>query len=415
VAGSILLNYYFTPPLHTLTIGDTNNSLALFVFVLVAMLVSGAVDVAARRTRQTARAAAESRTLANLAGSVLGGESALAEMLERVRETFALQSATLLEPTGDGWSVVASAGPAYPDPATADTSVPAGEGGLTLALAGRILPAEDQRLVGAFAAQVAVVVDRIRLSEQAAAAAPLAEANKMRTALLAAVGHDLRTPLAAAKASVSSLRSNDVDLSSDDRHELLAAADESLDRLSGLVDNLLDMSRLQAGALTVEVLPAAIEEVVARSLDDLGPSGRLVVVDLPEDLPPVLCDPGLLERVVSNLLTNALRFSPADAPPRLTGSTLGERIELRVVDRGPGIPVTDRDTVFQPFQRLGDTDNTSGVGLGLALSRGLVEVMGGAVEPEETPGGGLTMVVSLPVAAVTLLEPGRRERQEVVP
>jgi len=412
VTGSVLLNFFFTPPFHTLTIAETNNSLALVVFVLVAALVSSVVDLAARRTRQAARAAAEARTLANLAGSVLGGDHVLDQMLERLRETFGLTSVTLLEDTEDGWQPVASAG-APSDGTRGDTAdVPAGEG-FRLALRGPLLEAEDQRLVGAFADQVAVVVDRIRLSEAAAAAAPLAEANKMRTALLAAVGHDLRTPLAAAKASVSSLLSRDVDLHVDDRHELLLAADESLDRLARLVDNLLDMSRLNAGALTIEPQPTAVDEVIAMSLDDLGPDGRRVVVDVPDALPPILADPGLLERVLANLLANAIRHSPAGAPPHVTASRLGERVEVRVVDRGPGIPPDDWERVFLPFQRLGDTDNTVGVGLGLALSRGLTEVMGGSLSPEETPGGGLTMVVSLRAAPDDVAAaPGRRERQE---
>ena len=272
VAGFFLLNYYFTPPLHKFTIGETNNTLALLVFVLVAALVSSTVDLATRRTRQAARAAAEARTLANLAGTVLGGEEALAEMLDRVRETFSLTSVTLLERHDDGWVPVASAGPAVARPGDADTEVPAGDG-LVLALCGRLLQAEDQRLIGAFAAQAAVVLDHIRLSRAAAEAAPLAEANKVRTALLAAVGHDFRTPLAAAKASVSTLLSTDLDLPDDDRRELLHAADTSLDRLAALVDNLLDMSRLQAGALSIDVQPAAVDEVVARALDDLGPAG----------------------------------------------------------------------------------------------------------------------------------------------
>jgi two-component system sensor histidine kinase KdpD len=410
VVASFLLNYFFTPPLYTLTISETNNALALFVFILVGMIVSSAVDLAARRTRQAARAAAESRTLANLAGSVLAGEGALAEMMERVRETFALTSVTLLERREDAWTPLATAGPAVVAPGVADVDMPAGAG-LVLALAGRVLEAEDQRLLGAFAAQTAVVVDRIHLSAAAAEAAPLAEANKMRTALLAAVGHDLRTPLAAAKASVSSLLSPDSGLSADDRRELLDAADESLDRLAGLVDNLLDMSRLQAGAMTVDVVPTAVEEVVARSLDTLGPEARRVQVDLADGFPFVMCDPGLLERVLANLVANALRYSPADAAPLISCSRLGDRIELRVVDRGPGIPPADWGKVFQPFQRMGDTDNTTGVGLGLALARGLVEVMGGTLDPEETPGGGLTMVVSLHAQTSETVDPGRRERE----
>jgi two-component system sensor histidine kinase KdpD len=409
VSGALLLNYYFTPPLHTLSIREPNNALALLVFVLVGMLVSSVVDLAARRTRQAARAAAEASTLAYLAGAALGGGDALTAMLERLRETFGLTSVTLLERDGEDWARLAQAGPACERPEQADTVVPAGEG-LSLALRGDLLKAEDQRLVGAFAAQVAVVLDRIRLAEAAAAAKPLAETNQMRTALLAAVGHDLRTPLSAAKAAVSSLRSEDIDLTESDRRELLSAADESLDKLAALVENLLDMSRLQAGAMSVHLQPSAVDEVAARALDDLGPDGHRVVVDVPDDLPGVLADPGLLERVLANLVGNALRFSPADRPPLLTGSHLGDRVEIRVVDRGPGIPVDERERVFLPFQRLGDTDNTTGVGLGLALARGLVEAMRGSLEADETPGGGLTMVVTLGAAAVERAEPGRRER-----
>jgi two-component system sensor histidine kinase KdpD len=398
IAGSVLLNYFFTPPYHTLTIRDTNNALALFVFIAVALLVSSAVDAAARRTRQAARAASESRILAGLAGSVLGGEEALQQMLERTRETFSLASVTLFEMNDDGWDPVASAGPPCATPGEADTKLPAGNGRV-LALRGGLIEAEDQRLIGAFAAQVGLVRERIQLTDEAAEAAPLAAADRMRTALLAAVGHDLRTPLAAAKASISSLLSSDVHLAENDRRELLVTANESLDRLTGLVENLLDMSRLQAGALSLHMEPIRIDEVVARALDDLGADGSPVLVDLPEDLPRVYADPGLLERVLANLVANAQRFSPAAHPPLITASKLGDRVEVRVVDRGPGLPEADRERVFLAFQRLGDTDNTTGVGLGLALSRGLTEAMHGVLEPEETPGGGLTMVVALEAAS----------------
>jgi two-component system sensor histidine kinase KdpD len=413
VASSLLLNYYFTPPLHTLSISDPNNALTLGVFVLVAVLVSSAVDLAARRTREAARSAAESRTLVHLVGSVLGGEGALDEMLERVRETFGFTTATLLERQGEEWVVLASAGEACPTPSEADTQVPAGDT-LVLALRGRLVEADDRRLLGAFAAQAAIAVERTRLSRAAAEAAPLAEANKMRSALLAAVGHDLRTPLAAAKASVSSLLSKDVRLTDADRRELLTAADGSLDRLAALVDNLLAMSRLQAGALPIDIQPTAVDEVASRALAELGPAAASVLVELPDDLPLVRCDPGLLERVLANLVGNALRYSPADQPPLLTGSHLDRRAEIRVVDRGPGIPASQWEHVFLPFQRLGDTDNTTGVGLGLALARGLTEAMGGVLEPEETPGGGLTMLVSLPVEPLDAkAAPGLCEREDV--
>jgi two-component system sensor histidine kinase KdpD len=415
IAGSLLLNYYFTPPLHEFTIASFNNALALIVFVAVGLAVSSVVDTAARRTKQAARSGAESELLAMTAGSVLRGEHALTAVLDRVREAFGMDSVTLLELTGTGsgaagtagapggsavrpgrWTSVGFSGePAAGRPEDADAEVPVGDD-LVLALRGRALRATDRRVLGAFANYAAVALEQERLAAVAEAARPIAEADRVRTALLAAVSHDLRTPLASAKAAVTSLRSTEIEWDAEDQDELLATADESLDRLAHLVDNLLDMSRLQAGALAVFPRPADLAEIVARSLDDLGPAARVVRVDLPDDLPEVAVDPGILERVIANLTANALRYSPDGSPPALTGSVLRNRVELRVIDRGPGIPEDHRDQMFVPFQRLGDTDNTTGVGLGLALSRGLTEAMGGTLEPDETPGGGLTMTLSLP-------------------
>jgi two-component system sensor histidine kinase KdpD len=425
IAGSLLLNFYFTPPLHRFTIAEANNVLALAVFVAVALVVSFLVDDAARRTKQAARASAESEIMVTTAGNVLRGQEALAAVLDRAREAFGMESVTLLErapgPAGSGlgpsagWTPVAvSGGPALHRTDEADVEVPVTDS-LRLALRGRALPATDRRILGAFAAYAAAALEQQRLTAAAEAARPIAEADRMRTALLAAVSHDLRTPLASAKAAVSSLRSLDIELTEEDHDELLATADESLDRLTHLVDNLLDMSRLQAGAMSVFPRPADLEEIIARSLDDIGPQARTVIVDIPHDLPEVMVDPAILERVLVNLTANALRFSPAAAPPLLTASALGDRVELRVVDRGPGIPEDHRDRMFVPFQRLGDTDNTIGVGLGLALSRGLAEAMGGTLEPDDTPGGGLTMTVSLPAVPGPARpfpgEPGRRERE----
>jgi two-component system sensor histidine kinase KdpD len=409
IAASLLLNYYFTPPIYQWTIAETNNALALGVFVAVGLVVSWIVDLAARRTKQAARANAESELLVTTAGSILRGQGALDALLERAREAFGMRSASLLEcqqPSGSGpargpaaeWAVVASSGDRpVRRPDDADVDVPITDT-LSLALAGRPLPAGDRRVLGAFAAYAGVALEQQRLTAEAEAAKPIAAADRMRTALLAAVSHDLRTPLASAKAAVTSLRSEDVRWDAADTAELLATADESLDRLTHLVENLLDMSRLQAGALSLFPRPAGLDEIVARALDDLDPLGRDVTVEIPESVPAVLADPAILERVVVNLIENALRYSPAGKPPLLTASALGDRVELRVTDRGPGIPEQDRERMFIPFQRLGDTDNTAGVGLGLALSRGLTEAMGGTLTAEDTPGGGLTMTVSLPAA-----------------
>jgi two-component system sensor histidine kinase KdpD len=231
--------------------------------------------------------------------------------------------------------------------------------------------------------------------DEALRAASAEAADRVRAALLTAVGHDLRTPLAGVKASISGLLARDVDLSASDRRELLEGADASLDRLAALVDNLLDLSRVQAGTMPVRLRPTATDEVVARALDQLGAPGPPVLVEVPEDLPEGYADPGLLETVLANLVANAARFSPAGRPPTISARVDDGRLELLVTDHGPGIPVGQRDAVFRPFQRLGDSSSSEGLGLGLALARGLVEAMNGELRPRDTPGGGLTMVVSL--------------------
>ncbi len=309
------------------------------------------------------------------------------------------------------WTVAASAGrgapPARPEDADADVEV--GDE-YCLALRGRDLPAEDRRVLGAFAAQAATVLEHHRLAVAAEAVQPIAEADRARAALLATIGHDLRGPLATATAAVTSLRAPDVIWTTSDTAELLASAAVSLGQLTRLTGNLLDLSRLQAGALPVRPQPADIADIIAHATAGLGPPAADVTVVTPEGLPRVIADPALLERVLVNLLSNAIRYSPAGMPPAVTASTLDDRMEIRVIDRGPGVPEADRDRMFAPFERLGSQPGTalpagtppsSGAGLGLALERGLVEAMHGTLIPEETPGGGLTMTVSLPAATAT--------------
>ncbi len=410
VLGFALLNFFFTPPLHTLTVARPENVVALTVYVLVAVMVSAVVDLAARRTREAARAGAEAEVLSTLAGHVLRGDAALPSLLDRLRETFNLAAVTLLERRpGSGpvpgdrsdpraWRVVATAGAdTVGCPTEADTDVVIDED-LVMALRGRPLDAADRRVVEAFAAEAAVALRQERLTEEAERARPLEEADRMRTALLAAVGHDLRTPLASAKAAVDSL-GGDIAWSPEDHEELLATAGESLDKLDRLVANLLDMSRLQAGVLGLAARPIGVEEIVPRSLDDLGPLRVRVHDEISDELPEVVADPALLERVLVNLISNAVRYSPPGEKVLVTASAYGEHVEIRVADRGPGIPASQHDQVFLPFQRLGDRDNHTGVGLGLALARGLTEAMGGTLVPEETPGGGLTMIITLPISS----------------
>ncbi|WP_051732030.1 ATP-binding protein [Kitasatospora phosalacinea] len=400
LVASLLLNYSFIPPVHTFTIGEPNNVIALLVFAVVALTVSTVVDHAARLTRRAARATAEAETLSTLAGSVLRGADALPALLDKTRTAFALDSVALLDRVS-GEALGRSDAEGAPAPDRTVTELPVGPGAL-LVLAGRRLPAADQRVLTAFAAHIAAALERDRLATAAAEVEPIKAADRMRTALLAAVSHDLRTPLAAALASVGSLRSPDVEFSPEDQAELLATADESLAKLTRLVDNLLDMSRLQAGVLTLHLEPAHLDEVLPRVLDSLLDAHAPVQpLDL-DTAPPVLADLPLLERVLANVITNALRYNAPGAPVLVAASHHLDRVEIRVIDRGPGIPPDDRDRVFLPFQRLGDTDNTTGVGLGLALSRGLAEAMGGSLEVEDTPGGGTTMLLTLPAAELSV-------------
>ncbi|MET7426444.1 DUF4118 domain-containing protein, partial [Dactylosporangium sp. NPDC005555] len=410
VSSFLLLNYYFTPPLHQFTVARQGNLFALLAFVLVAVAVSTVVDLAARRTREAASARTEAQTLSTLAGSVLHGDRPLPALLERVRESFGLTAVTLLqrrtgedaesEPRGEAgaWRIAASVGDRpCTSPTDGETEVPIADD-LTLVLRGPTLAAADQRLVEAFAAHAAIALRQQRLSEQAAEAGNLAEIDKVRTALLSAVSHDLRTPLASAKAAVGSLRSHDVEFSAEDHDELLATAEESLDRLNRLVENLLDMSRLQAGALGMHPQPTSIADAIPRSIDELGTPADNVRINIPDELPDVYADPALLERILVNILANALRHSPVGQLPTVSASEHAGLVEIRVIDHGPGVPTADRDRIFQPFQRLGDHDNTTGVGLGLALARGLAQAMNGHLQPENTPGGGLTMTLTLRTA-----------------
>ncbi|WP_282082176.1 sensor histidine kinase [Streptomyces tendae] len=412
--GTVLLNWYFTPPVNRITIADPKNILALAIFVGVALSVASVVDVAARRTHQAARLRAESEILSFLAGDVLRGETSLETLLERVRETFGMESAALLEREGDvaPWTCAgrAGSGPPVDRPEDADVDMPVGDH-MALALSGRVLPAEDRRVLAAFAVQAAVVLDRRRLREEADRARALAEGNRIRTALLAAVSHDLRTPLAGIKAAVTSLRSDDVAWSEEDRAELLEGIEEGADRLDHLVGNLLDMSRLQTGTVTPLIREIDVDEVAPMALGGV-PEGS-AELDIPETLPMVAVDAGLLERALANLVENAVKYSPDDRAVLVAASALADRVEVRVVDRGPGVPDEAKDRIFEPFQRYGDAPRGAGVGLGLAVARGFAEAMGGTLNAEDTPGGGLTMVLTLRAvgSSAPTSRPATAERQ----
>ncbi len=398
LACGLLANFFFTPPLRTLTVSEPENALAVGILVAVAVSVALVVDLAARRTKQAARARAEADTLATLAGSVLQGDDALMALLRRTQESFSQSSVAMLERSDDRhWRCIRFVGDGPPATPEAADNVVAVRDGLVLASKGPALNADSQRILTALATQASVVLDRERAREDAAEARRTLERSGIRTALLAAVSHDLRTPLAAIKASVGTLRQEDVDLDTRDQAELLRTIDDSTDRLDALLGNLLDMSRLAGGVVSPVLRPVALDEVLPLALAGV-PRDR-VRAEVDESLPLVTADPGLLERVLANVVENAVRYSPPDQPVVIRAGAVSDQVEVRVIDRGPGVPRGQREQIFEPFQRLGDAPGGTGVGLGLAVARGFAAAMGGTLEAEDTPGGGLTMVLTLPLSA----------------
>ena len=394
VLAFLAANYYFTPPIYTWTIAEGENVVALLVFLGTALAVSRFVDAAARRAVEAAWAQRQARTLARLAGA-MAEEDPLPVLLEHLRTVFNVAGAAVLRREGDGWRAEAAAGDAAPGrPEDGDVVERLGSD-VVLVLTGLEVSAQDRAVLNAFAAQLAAALEHGRLRVEAGRSRALADSNALRSALLQAVSHDLRTPLASIKASVTSLSQRDVAWSAEETAEFVQTINEETDRLNALVGNLLDMSRIQVGAVQASVGPVALEEIVPAALVSLGGRGQDVEVDVSEALPPVMADAALLERAVANVIDNAVRFAPEDQPVRITAGQVDGRVDLRVIDRGRGIPVRDRERVFQPFQRLGDS-GPGGVGLGLAVAHGFVTAMGGEMEIEDTPGGGATLVMRLP-------------------
>lgn len=397
VFSGLLLNYFLVEPRYTLTIAEPDSAVTIVVLLLVAVAVAALVDGAVNRAREATRASREAELLALFAGSVLRGAN-LDTLLERVRETYGQHAVSLLR---EGVGVVGCVGK---DPCVdvdnADTAIEVGDDEFWLLMSGRKLEARDRRVLGAVARQAAGLVRQRELTEEASRAQAIAHADELRRALLSAVSHDLRTPLAAAKAAVSSLRSDDVDFSAEDTAELLATIEESIDQLTALVGNLLDSSRLAAGVVRPKLGRVYLEETVQRALLGISKVANqyrrqaLDRVKVDVDDAVAMADSGLLERVLANLIDNALRYAP-HRPVRVTAGRVGDRVLIDVIDEGPGIPRGTEEQLFEPFQRLGDQNNSIGVGLGLSVAKGFVEAMGGTIQATDTPGGGLTVVVDL--------------------
>ncbi|MGH8958986.1 MAG: sensor histidine kinase [Acidimicrobiia bacterium] len=400
LAGFLLANWFFTEPLHTLMVGDPDHLVSIFVFLVVALAVGLLVGLSTRRSAEARRARAQAEALA---ASVSAGRSALGSneqgLVARITEVFSLGAVSLLRREGGAWQSLAWSGDREllaPDDGTEvieltpDTVLVLFDGRLTV---------DDRMVLRAFAAQIVFAMEREELEEEARAAEAMLATDRLRTALLDAVSHDLRTPLATIKASLTSLLETGVDWSPTETRSFLQEAVDQAERLNRMVGRLLDASRLQAGAMHVFFRPVGLDEVVSSALSGLGHASERVSVDISESLSPVQTDPDLLERAVANLVENALTWSRPGDPVRITAAEVGGRVELRIIDRGPGIPVAARDLVFQPFQRLGQQSG-EGVGLGLAVSRGLLDSMDNSLTIENTPGGGTTMVIAFKSAVL---------------
>jgi two-component system sensor histidine kinase KdpD len=399
VVASLLVNWFYVQPYHTLTIAEPEHIVSLVVFVGVAIAVGSLVDTAARRAYEAQRARIEATALARSAATMAADPEALPRLIEQIRSTFGLDRVRLIADDDLSSGYDTSTDPVGDQPAS---TVPVGDpmgtdGGYALELYGRPLTGDDQRVLRALADQLAVAIERSQLGREAAEAEALAHVDAMRTALLRAVSHDLRTPLASIKAMVSGLLESDVKWRPEDVRDALVTVDEEADRLNRLVGNLLDASRLQIGALAVDYQAVDMAESIAATLSSIGAAADRVEVHVPDGLPAAFGDPALLERSLHNVVTNALHHAE-DSAVRLTVGVVGNEMHVCTIDRGPGIPRDLRSKVMAPFQQLGDDRSANGVGLGMSIAQGFVQAMNGRLELDDTPGGGLTVIIAIPLA-----------------
>jgi two-component system, OmpR family, sensor histidine kinase KdpD len=433
--GFLAFDLLFLQPYHHIIVDDPQDYLSLAVYLLVAVVVSLLVATSERRRAQAERRERETRMLFDLSTSLVAHGSlddTFRGVVGTVRSLFDLAGCAIVLPSGDGIRLAAVDGQVPNDlderfvgvrsaqtavqlrgPVGADLepgralTVPMRSGehvvGALVVVAGGPgssgFGEAERRVLATFANQAALAVEQVRQEEQRNRALALQETDRLRTALLNSVSHDLRTPLASIKASASSLLDRDIQWSDAERDEFLVTINAEVDRLTRLVHNLLDMSRIEAGALDPRLVESSAAEVVGPVVRRARAASRQRVdVDVPDELPPVLVDPVRLDQVLTNLLDNARGYA-AGGPVQVVARQVGGTVELRVVDHGPGIPGPERERIFDQFYRLkGGGKRPEGTGMGLAICRGIVEAHGGRLRVETTPGGGATFVLTLPVA-----------------
>jgi two-component system, OmpR family, sensor histidine kinase KdpD len=400
VAAMLVANWFFVPPFGTLSIDDPENLVSLVVFVAVAATVGTLVDLAARRATSSQLARAEASLLAHAAAVVAADPEPLPALLEQIRSTFGFTTVELIAANPEGDTVLAAAdatgtGSGATEETSTSTWIPIGQGGRRLQVSGRRPDSADLRVLRALVDQLEVAVDAQERRDERERLDRVGAADAVRTGLLRSVSHDLRTPLASIKAMVTGLLDPAVRWTPEQRTEALTVVDEETDRLDRVVGNLLDASRLQIGAVGVQVSDVPIRDVVINSLRAVDVARETVTVDV-EGEPIGRADPALLERALANVISNAIRHGGGEAP-RIMAAAVGDQVTVCVIDRGPGVDPALRSALGQPFGRLGDaTAASEGVGLGLSIAIGFVEAMGGTIAFDETPGGGLTVSVTLP-------------------
>lgn len=386
--SALLTNYLFTEPRLTLKMDRLEEAIAVVLLFVVAVASSRLVAAASRTSREAGIARTEADLVTSASLDVLHGADRMAALLTRLREAFDLDQLVLMDSAGE----VLAADP--PGALASGGTVVALEGGAQARLLGPPLNPRALRVVSAIAAQATSLAERTVLAKSQRDAQMERERGAVRDAVLAAVSHDLRTPLASIKAAASALRSPELTVTDKDAKELLASVETSVDRLQGLVDNLLDMSRIDAGIVKPRPEAVWLVDLMMNAIAGVDPA--CVEIDLPPDLGTAYIDGGLLERVIANLVENAVRHSPPGLAVRVSAARTATGIVVTVVDKGPGVDPSDRERIFESFQRVGDAPSGAGVGLGLAVARGLARALGGDITAEGTPGGGLTMVVSVP-------------------
>ena len=424
-AGFLVYDYLYIPPYKTLDVGTTQNWVALAVYVIVMLLVTRVVSGREISRLEAARGGDAARRLSELS-ELLVGDRPVSDLLDTIVQAtshvFEIPGVSLLVLEEGHLRVAASAGEALTpaelarmDPESglpvSVGTVPGTPGQLRsvalaasgrpvgiLALRGLPTSSTDRAVLNTFANDAALAIERARLREQALRSQLLEEVDRFRQGLLGAVSHDLRTPLATIKVASSTLASRGESLTSDQTRELYLLMEVEADRLTRLVANLLDMTRIEAGVYTVNAVTTSVAQLIDEAVSALSTSlrHRDLVIKVPTSLPLVSVDPTLIGQVLINLLDNANRHSPIGQPIEVSADTDAQRVSVAVVDHGPGIPADKREAIFQRFAQL---EKGGRAGLGLTIARTFVEAHGQSIWFEDAPGGGARFVFTLPAAA----------------